>query len=91
MPEQIRFTVHSLVFWRLVRADKYTFQPRQGTRDIDVVVTSTTGDLNTRRVRAEIYWQSFSIVHVLCVLIVQSRVECDDVSLLLDVFNKKIL
>ena len=81
MPEQIRFTVLSLVWWRFVQADKYTFQPRQGTRDIDVVVTSTTGDLNTRRVRAEIYWYSFSLAHALCILIVQYRVEYDDVSL----------
>ena len=81
MPEQIRFTVLSLVWWRFVQADKYTFQSRQGTRDTDAVVTSTSGDLNARTVRAEIHWQSFSIAHVLCILIVQSRVECDDVSL----------
>ena len=91
MPEQIRFNVYSLAWWRVVQADKYTFQSRRGTRDIDVVVTSPCGDLHTRRVRAEIHWQSVSIVHVLRILIVEFTVERDDVSLQCDVLNEKIL
>ena len=48
MPEQIRLIVHLLVFWRSVQADKYTFQSRQGTRDIDAVVTSPPYNLNIK-------------------------------------------